>query len=92
VPFVDPVPALKVEVAQIIVERLEGWTQFNAASLLCTVQPRVSNLRRGRLERFSLEQLVRYLARIGGSVALELTWDPRLRHLAAKSMLATRLD
>jgi predicted XRE-type DNA-binding protein len=75
----DPVPPLKAQLARILVERLEGWTQVNAAALLHTDQPRVSDLRHGRLERFSLEQLIRFLSRIGGRIDVSMIWDPRKR-------------
>lgn len=67
-PLGDPVPDLKERFAREIVEVIEGWTQWNAALLLHTDQPRVSDLRRGKLERFSLEQLIRMLARINRRV------------------------
>jgi predicted XRE-type DNA-binding protein len=72
----DPVPALKEAVARAIVDRLQGWTQVNAAELLRTDQPRVSDLRNGRLERFSLEKLVRLATRLRGDVTIDVRWDP----------------
>ena len=83
-PYVDPIPALKQRVAQIIVERLDGWSQVYAADFLGTNQPRMSNIRRGRLERFSLDQLVRHLAHIGGTLDLHVHWDPRKGFLAGR--------
>jgi predicted XRE-type DNA-binding protein len=74
----DPVPVLKIQLANLIVRRIAGWTQVNAASLLSTSQPRVSDLRNGRLERFSLEQLVRLVRRVEGFVELRVEWGPRL--------------
>ena len=75
-PLGDPVPELKERLAQEIVEVIEGWTQWNAAALLNTDQPRVSDLRRGKLDRFSLEQLMRMLARINRRVDVTIvpTW------------------
>jgi len=73
----DPVHALKRHLAQQLVERLEGWSQTDAAGLIGTDQPRVSDLRRGRLDRFSLEQLVRFLGRVGGSIELKVSWSSR---------------
>jgi predicted XRE-type DNA-binding protein len=75
----DPIPALKGQIAQVIVSALEGWSQEWAAELLRTDQPRISDLRNGRLERFSLEQLIRFAARIGGDVHLGVTWTKRKR-------------
>jgi len=77
-PLGDPVPELKERLAQEIVEVMEGWTQWNAAVLLGTDQPRVSDLRQGKLERFSLEQLMRMLARINRRV--DVTIVPTWRH------------
>ena len=75
----DPIPALKRHVASAIVTHLEGWTQEMAAELIRTDQPRVSDLRKGRLERFSLERLVRFATRLGADVTVAVTWDPRKR-------------
>ena len=70
----DPIPALKHQIAAVLVERLEGWTQPMAAELLRTDQPRVSDLRRQKLERFSLEQLVRFATRLRASVSIDIGW------------------
>ena len=70
----DPVPALKIQLATLIVQRIAGWTQVNAADLLHTSQPRVSDLRNGRLQRFSLEKLVRLVRRADGLVEIRVDW------------------
>ena len=69
----DAVPALKRHLAQQLVGRLEGWSQTDAAGLVGTDQPRISDLRRGRLDRISLEQLVRLLGRVGGSIEVQVS-------------------
>ena len=66
----DPVPALKRQAAEAIKRELERHYDAGAALLLETDQPRVSNLRRGRLDRFSLETLLRFATRIGLDVEL----------------------
>jgi len=71
----NAVPALKRHLAQQLVGRLEGWSQTDAAALVGTDQPRISDLRRGRLDRISLEQLVRFLGRVGGSIELQVSWN-----------------
>ena len=71
----DPIPALKQQVANAIVERIRVWNQLNAAELLRTDQPRISDLRNGKLERFSLERLIRFVARRGGTVSITITWS-----------------
>ena len=80
----DPIPALKNQMAQIVVDRLDGWSQANAAALLDTNQPRISDLRNGRLKPFSLEQLIRFTSRLGGEIQVTVTWSPRKRWIAAR--------
>lgn len=75
----DPIPVLKQHVTSAIVAHLKAWTQEMAAELIRTDQPRVSDLRNGRLERFSLEQLIRFATRLGADVTVAVTWDPRKR-------------
>ena len=73
----DPISSLKEQLAELVVERLAGWSQIYAAELLGTEQPRVSDRRNNRLSRFSLEQLIRFVTRVGGSVELEVNWGTR---------------
>jgi predicted XRE-type DNA-binding protein len=80
----DPVPALKRHLAQQLIQRLEGWSQTDAAGLIGTDQPRISDLRRGHLDRFSLEQLVRFLGRVGGSIEVQVSWSTRDSFLYAR--------
>ena len=75
--YADPIPELKIEVAKCLVERLEGWSQWNAAAYIRTDQPRISDLRNGRLQRFSLEKLIRLVARSGGTATVLVTWGRR---------------
>lgn len=49
-----------------------GLTQTEAAERLGISQPRVSDLVRGKWEKFSLEMLITLEARAGRSVALEI--------------------
>ena len=49
----------------------EGLTQHEAAALLGVTQSRVSDLVRGKWERFNLEMLIKLEARIGRSIHLE---------------------
>ena len=67
---------MKRAVAEAIVAKMDGWSQVNAAALLHTNQPRVSNLRKGKLERFSLEQLIRMATHVHGYAYVEI----RFRH------------
>ena len=58
------------------------WTQAEAAKAIGITQPRVNDLLRGRLDRFSIDALVVYLTRVGVSVRLE-TSTPKRRRRAA---------
>jgi predicted XRE-type DNA-binding protein len=49
----------------------EKLTQANAAKILCISQSRVSDLIRGKWERFSLEMLVTLATRAGMHVSLK---------------------
>src|SRR5688572_5469614 len=60
----DPVPALKSQLAAELQRSIDGWETQELIYLLRVDQPRVSNLRNGRVERFSLEQLIRFLSRM----------------------------
>jgi predicted XRE-type DNA-binding protein len=68
----DPIDEMKRAVGAAIVAKIERWSQEKAAGLLRTDQPRVSNLRNGKLDRFSLEQLIRMATRIHGYVYIEI--------------------
>ena len=75
-PRVDPIPQLKRDAAAALVALLDGWNAQDVAVLIGTDQPRISDLRRGKLERFSLETLIRYLARFRRRVELLITVEP----------------
>lgn len=49
-----------------------GWTQAQAARELGVTQSRVSDLVRGKHEKFSLDMLVTLAARVGRTVKLRL--------------------
>ena len=49
-----------------------GWTQKKTAQRLGITQPRVSDLLRGKLSKFSLDALVNMLARLGSEVELRV--------------------
>lgn len=54
-----------------IVKR-SGWTQAQAASQCGVTQPRMNDLLRGRVSRFSLDALVNIATAIGWQVHVEL--------------------
>ena len=63
---------LRAEVMQRIAQRIgrKGWTQREAAEHCGITQPRMNDLLRGRLSRFSLDALVNIAAAIGMRVEL----------------------
>lgn len=58
---------------QVVTEiEAQGWTQAETARRLGLTQPRVSDLCRGKLSRFSLDALVNLLAALGKDVELRV--------------------
>jgi predicted XRE-type DNA-binding protein len=62
--------ALMQQIARLV-ER-EGWTQAEAASRCGISQPRVNDLLRGRIARFSLDALVNIAAALGRRITVKL--------------------
>lgn len=62
---------LSLIIARMIRDR--GLTQAEAAKLLGTTQPKISELVRGRLSGFSMERLFRYLNALGMSVRIHVS-------------------
>jgi predicted XRE-type DNA-binding protein len=87
----NPEEALaKAEIARqvnLILNSL-GLSQVKAASLLGIAQPRVSDLARGRLGKFSLEKLIDFAKRLGNDVDIRIQparkQKARLKVMAAK--------
>jgi predicted XRE-type DNA-binding protein len=52
--------------------RASGWTQVDAARRCGVTQPRINDLLRGRVSRFSLDALVNIATGIGRKVHFEL--------------------
>ncbi len=61
---------LMQQIAAIIAE--SGWTQADAAERCGVTQPRMNDLLRGRVSRFSLDALVNIATAIGRRVHVEL--------------------
>jgi predicted XRE-type DNA-binding protein len=61
---------LMQEIAAIV--RESGWTQAEAAHRCGVTQPRMNDLVRGRVSRFSLDALVNMATSIGRRVHLQL--------------------
>jgi predicted XRE-type DNA-binding protein len=57
------------KITEIIEER--GWTQAEAAAHCGLTQPRINDLLRGRISRFSLDALVNIAAALGCRVHIE---------------------
>lgn len=70
----SPVDLLKVKLAAAISRHVQdaGMTQAQAAEALGIDQPKVSKLLRGRLDDFSLDQLVTYTAALGHPVDVSI--------------------
>ncbi|WP_026873300.1 helix-turn-helix domain-containing protein [Inquilinus limosus] len=61
---------LMMKIAEIVKEN--GWTQAEAAAHCGVTQPRINDLLRGRVSRFSLDALVNIATALGRRVHVEL--------------------
>lgn len=59
----------------------EQFTQREAARVLGISQPRVSDLMRGRIDRFSVDMLIKLLGKAGAEVRLTHTMSYTLKEL-----------
>ena len=66
----DPIPALKRVLADVIVSTVDCLGTTIAARVLDIDSARMSDLRYGRVERFSVERLIRLLAMVDRRVEL----------------------
>ena len=62
---------LSILIGRTIRER--GLTQGQAAEILQTTQPKISDLMRGKLTSISMERLFRYLKALGMDVHIQVT-------------------
>lgn len=81
----------KAELAARISAIIRGrhLTQREAARVLATTQPNVSNLMNGRLAGLSLERLVRYLNALDRDVEIVVKRKPRSRKRSRLSVEVT---
>lgn len=81
---------LKAGLARQITRILEarGLTPGEAARILGTQQPKVSQLVRGALGGFSLERLIRYLNALGRDVEIVVHEQPRSQGSATVTIAA----
>ena len=75
---------LAIEIGRVLDER--GLSQAQAAQALRTSQPRISDLRRGKLEGFTIDRLLRFLNALDQDV--ELAIQPK-RGSVARLVVAT---
>lgn len=61
---------LMIQLSELI--RHQGWTQAEAASRCGLTQPRINELVRGRIDRFSIDALVKIAAALGQRLRIEL--------------------
>jgi predicted XRE-type DNA-binding protein len=62
---------LMIELSKLIGTR--GLTQADAAKLFGVTQPRISDLKRGKIDRFSIDSLVEMLGHAGVRVSFTTT-------------------
>ncbi|HEX3131059.1 MAG TPA: helix-turn-helix transcriptional regulator [Thermoanaerobaculia bacterium] len=62
---------LMIELTKLI--EVQGLTQVAAAKLLGVTQPRVSDLMRGKIDRFSVDSLIEMLGHAGACVSVVVT-------------------
>ena len=68
----DPIPALKRQLADAILQLADQTNMHVAARRFGIDVPRMSDLRRGRIARFSLERLIRILATVDRRVDVDV--------------------
>jgi predicted XRE-type DNA-binding protein len=68
----DPIPELKRQLGAELAPLVAGWRRADIAALMGADAERVSDLRSGRLDRFSLETLIRFLTRLQHRVELRV--------------------
>jgi predicted XRE-type DNA-binding protein len=61
---------LMIQIAEIV--KKNGWTQAEAARQCGVTQPRINDLLRGRIERFSLDALVNLATALGRKVRVDI--------------------
>jgi predicted XRE-type DNA-binding protein len=74
---IDPDQELKAQLARALCDILEAWPQANAAALAHLHESEISRLRNNKLERFSVERLIRLIAAFGYDIGVELKPIPR---------------
>ncbi len=89
--FADPEEELaKALLSRQIAKAIEarGWTQTEAAAVLGTTQPKVSDVVRGKTENFSMDRLFRFLTALGQDVRIVVSPAPAAEVRAALIVIA----
>ena len=86
----DPIPALKQQVGELLAKELANWRRWDIAQWIQTEAPRVTDIRKGRLQRFSLETLLRYASRLRYAVEPRLEKKRIERHQLPRLKVAMR--
>jgi predicted XRE-type DNA-binding protein len=87
----DPIPGLKWQLSQSILAETERMNQLAAAQMLGIDEARMSNLGNGRLDRFSLQKLIRLSAKMNRRVDLTVvTVGPLPRRRLNEHLVASR--
>jgi hypothetical protein len=60
-PIREPIPNLKRQVGEELIRVIASWNGPDLAAWLFTDAPRINDLKRGQLDRFSLETLLHYV-------------------------------
>ena len=68
----DPIPALKRQLGELLAQQVANGNGDDMGAFLRTDRSRVADLRNGRLDRFSLESLIRFADRLRFDVALDV--------------------
>lgn len=84
----DPIDRLKEQLRREILALVGEYDQYMAARAIGTDQPRMSDLHQGRLERFSLEKMIRLLANIERRVEITVVGygRPRIFHFPPRKV------
>ena len=61
---------LMIKIEQVTEKR--GLTQAQAAEIMQVTQPRISDLKRGKIEKFTIDKLVNMLIRLGQQVDIKV--------------------
>ena len=75
---------VKATIALVIAKtiRERELTQEQAGKILGLAQPKVSNLIRGELDRFTIDRLMRYMRKLDYDVTISFTLKPKSRDAA----------